>query len=153
MHATGHIGLGFLCVAPIYVVMRIAGIDLSTAIVVTCLGAVLAWLPDLDMYFGVKHRGPTHTIVLGAIVAFGISLVFSYSPWDAFFAFVCVFLTFSLHIFGDLFTVVQMQIFAPFSKKKYGGWKKFKSASKKANEYFFYGGITAYVLVLALLSF
>jgi membrane-bound metal-dependent hydrolase YbcI (DUF457 family) len=129
--------------------MRIAGIDLRSSIVVTFIAAALSWIPDLDMQLGLKHRGITHTIPLGIAIAFIISLFFSYSILDAFFAFLSVLIAFSVHIFGDMFNIVQMRIFYPFSMKKYGGWKWFKSANEKANEYALTIGFITYALVLA----
>lgn len=152
MYFWGHIGIGLICVSPMYALMRLSGIDIRTSIAVTFVGAALSWIPDLDLKFGLKHRGITHTIPLGIAVAFIISLFFSYSFLDAFFAFLSVLIAFSVHIFGDMFNIVPMAIFYPFSKKKYGGWKWFKSANEKANEYAITIGFIIYAFVLAFIK-
>jgi membrane-bound metal-dependent hydrolase YbcI (DUF457 family) len=83
------------------------------------------------------------------VIAIAISLFFTTSFLNWFFAFFSLLLSFLVHILGDLMNVVKMQVFYPLSKKQYGGWKWFKSANQAANYNFFVAGIILYVMVLA----
>ncbi|QCJ48119.1 metal-dependent hydrolase [Haloprofundus sp. MHR1] len=134
MFRTGHYGVSLLVFAPI-------GYTLVSAGAVTpafALGATMLWLsmlPDVDHKLpGVRHRGPTHTLLFAGLVgglfwgvaavvtdalgAFSVSLGGA-SVGLAVFAFVVGFLTVVGHLVGDALTPMGVNFLWPLSGRGY----------------------------------
>jgi len=150
LHANGHAGL---TLAIFSLLMIPFGPD-SGIVTIIAIATALSYIPDLDLAYGIKHRGFTHNVffALGVGVIFGLLF---YSGGDATVA-LLGFLGASggllSHILGDIIAGQKrsgepwkLKPLVPFSDKEIGvGW--FKSGSAEMNKAFLLMGCFSFVL-------
>lgn len=125
MYRTGHLGVSLLVFAPIGYLFVAAGDPLAALIT----GAVLLWLvmlPDVDHRVpGIRHRGPTHSVLfaalvggvfaaVGALLAEGISMIDQ--PRLSGFGFFVGFTAIGAHLLGDVLTPAGVTLFWPWQR-------------------------------------
>lgn len=77
------------------------------------LGILGATAPDVDYYFGVKHRTTTHSLAALLVSSLPLLLI---NKWIA----LVWFISYGLHLVADSFTVMGVPYFYPWNKKYYG---------------------------------
>ena len=132
MHAKGHMGLSLAIIFSIMSILRIVDFNsLTTAIFVV----VFSTIPDIDLNFEIRHRGPTHNILAAVIFGLIFGILFEYSKVGFWMGFVGGFGGTILHLLGDLLTYQPFAPLAPFCKKEVS-LKLFRSSNRLANKFF-----------------
>ena len=151
----GHIGFGFLLGSLVaFALVSLNVMSLEEFPIFAGLVGVFSFVPDIDITFGIGHRGPTHNISFGLICAFIVSVIVYYSYFDLYLTvltFVAGFFAILSHLIADLFTHNKFKIFYPFSDKRYGGLG-IDADSKVANRTLLLIGVVAYVFLYLFLS-
>ena len=118
MDRRGHYGLALLLSAPFVAALGLTSTSVATGIPFGVLAVGSSMLPDLDLHLpGVRHRGPTHTVVFGVItsgvvgiVGLGVTSVFfdlTVIGFASAFAYACSASLVGIlsHLLGDALTV------------------------------------------------
>ena len=147
MYGDGHAGLSFILFSPFMFLFRIIGADM-TYILVTCILMVApSSIPDLDIQWGIKHRGITHTFLFGFCIGilFSILLGYAYGSLGWIMGFVAGFGGTASHLLGDAFTYSRFRPLYPFSQKEVA-FGFFKASNKIANRTMFVIGIIVFII-------
>lgn len=169
MHRTGHLGASLLTFAPVGFALVRAGEPLLAYVA----GAAMLWfatLPDCDLRISfLSHRGPTHTLLFGALVggafgAVGYALdgalaavgVPAATPAAvppaldlALFGFGLGVATVTAHLLGDALTPMGVRPLWPVSDRRYA-LGVVRAANPAANSALFVLGVFAAVAALVL---
>lgn len=147
MYKEGHAGLSFLLFSPFMLVFRAMSAEMSYVVLTCLLMVTLSSIPDLDIQWGIKHRGITHTFLFGAVVGvlFAILIGYAYGSLGWLMGFIAGFGATASHLLGDAFTYSPFRPFYPFSKKEVA-YGFFKASNKKANAAMLSVGIIAFIL-------
>ena len=143
----GHVGLSLILFSPFMYLFRVLGVDMSNVLITCVLMAGLSSVPDLDLQWGIKHRGITHTFLFGCGVGilFSFLLGYAFGLWGWFMGFVAGFGGTASHLLGDAFTYSPFRPLYPFSdiEVAYGF---FNASNKTANSTFLGLGLVTFIL-------
>ena len=149
MYRLGHYGVSLIVFTPLGLALVLAGEPELAAVT----GAVMLWLamlPDVDHRIpGLRHRGPTHTLVFALVVgtvlaALGVVVPHELDPVVQLglgvFGFVVGFVSVLAHLAADLLTPMGVQLLWPFSRRRYS-LELVRADSPLANYALLLGGV------------
>ena len=128
MYRPGHYGVSLVVFAPFGFALVVAGNPGLAAVT----GGVMLWLamlPDIDLRIpGLRHRGPTHTLVFALVVGTAFACLGVVIPHEldpvvqlglGVFGFVVGVLSVLAHLAADLLTPAGVQLLWPVSQRRY----------------------------------
>lgn len=128
MYRLGHYGVSLIVFTPIGLALVV--VEQPELAAVT--GAVMLWLamlPDVDHRIpGLRHRGPTHTLVFALVVGTALACLGVVVPHEldpmvqlglGVFGFVIGVVSVLAHLVADLLTPTGVQLLWPFSRRRY----------------------------------
>ncbi len=128
MYRLGHYGVSLIAFTPLGLALVVVGEPELAAVT----GAVMLWLamlPDVDHRIpGLRHRGPTHTLVFALVVGTAFAALGVVVPHEldavvqlgfGVFGFVVGAVSVLAHLAADLLTPAGVQLLWPFSRRRY----------------------------------
>lgn len=146
MRTKGHLGFGLLLSSLVLLIWPYSATDTSLWLwIVFFLGGTK--IPDIDIIWGVEHRGFTHTLAGALLFGFLFALPFYGNPYDALTVFAGVSGGILSHVIGDMMTFKPLKPLWPLSSREVA-LGLFESSNETVNSAFAKLGTTAFTLVL-----